>query len=379
MGIIKTNYGEPSYTISNELVSVFVTVQAGHLTASFDKGANKTVEPFFIPPWWREAQDQDLDAILNVLRGDFFCFPFGANEDAYADKKYPVHGKTANANWDFVSLKEDGTKKELTLGMELDYEEGTVNKIISLRKNEPIIYNSHAISGFTGRIPIGHHPTLQLPEREGAGIIDISAPLAGFTTPEPIEDPQMGGYSQLQPNYEITDRSKVLCMNGQSVDLTRYPGPKGFDDIVLFLNDSAREFAYTAISLPDEGYLYFNLKNPRVLSSTLLWMPNGGRHYAPWNGRVSSAIGMEEITGFYHYGIKASVENNFLQEKGYKTYVDIDGKPFEVKLIMGLIPIDQDFQGVEDIVRKDSASITIIGRGGEKIDVPCQVDFLRSA
>lgn len=378
MGIIKTNYGEPSYTISNDQVSVFVTVRAGHLTASFNKGADKTVDPFFIPPWWQEAKDQDMDEIINVLRGDFFCFPFGANEDSYEDKKYPVHGQTANANWDFVSFTENGRVKELTLTMELDYKEGTVEKIIGLHENEPVIYSTHRIDGFSGKIPIGHHPTLQLPEREGAGIIDISEPLAGFTTPEPIEDPKNKGYSQLQPNYEITDRSKVLCMNGQSVDLTRYPGPKGFDDIVLFINDSQKEFSYTTLSLPDEGYLYFNLKDPKVLSSTLFWMPNGGRHYAPWNGRVTSAIGMEEITGFYHYGIKPGVENNFLREKGYKTYVEINAKPFEVKLIMGVVPIEQNFIGVEDIVEKDPATITIIGRGGEKIDVSCQVDFLKS-
>ena len=378
MGIIHTNYGEPSYTIHNDLVSVFVTVQAGHLTASFDTGTDETVNPFFMPPWWREAQDQDMDEIINVLRGDFFCFPFGGNEDSYEGKKYPVHGKTANANWDFVSVKEDETGKELTLRMELDYEEGSVEKRIGLHDNERVIYSTHTISGFTGKMPIGHHPTLQLPEREGAGIIDISKPLAGFTPPEQIEDPRMGGYSQLQPKYEITDRSNVLCMNGQSIDLTRYPGPKGFDDIVIFLNDSTREFAYTTLALPDEGYLYFNLKNPKVLASTLFWMANGGRHYVPWNGRVTSAIGMEEITGFYHYGRTPSIDKNFLQEKGYKTSVEIDGKPFDVKLMMGVVPIDQDFQGVEDIVRKDPATISIIGRGGEKIDVACQVDFLRS-
>ena len=376
MGIIKTNYGEPSYTISNDLVSVFITVQAGHLTASFHTGANETVNPFFIPPWWCEAQDQNLDEIINVLRGDFFCFPFGANEESYEGKKYAVHGKTANANWDFVSFKEQKRTKELILSMDLDYEEGRVDKTITLCENEPIIYNRHTINGFTGKIPIGHHPTLQLPNREGAGIIDISEPLAGFTTPEPIEDPKMGGYSQLQPNYEISDRSKVLCMNGQSIDLTRYPGPKGFDDIVIFINDSSRDFVYTALSLPEEGYLYFNLKNPKVLSSTLFWMPNGGRHYAPWNGRMTAGLGMEEISGFYHYGITPSIEKNFFQEKGYKTYVEIDGKPFEVKLIMGVVPIEKSFQGVEDIVKKDAATITIIGRGGEKIDVPCQIDFL---
>jgi hypothetical protein len=43
---------------------------------------------------------------------------------------------------------------------------------------------------------------------------------------------------------------------------------------------------------------------------------------------------------------------------------------------MGLVPIKKGFKGVRDIVRKDESSLTINGRGGKKIHVPCRVDFL---
>ena len=59
------------------------------------------------------------------------------------------------------------------------------------------------------------------------------------------------------------------------------------------------------------------------------------------------------------------------QEKGYKTYIDVDGdNSYDIKFIMGLIPVKTNFKGVKDIVRKDSGSITISGRGGETVYNP---------
>ena len=86
---------------------------------------------------------------------------------------------------------------------------------------------------------------------------------------------------------------------------------------------------------------------------------------------------MEEITAFYHYGIKPSLDVNFFQEKGYGSYLEIDkDKPTSIKLIMGVVPIDNGFQGVKDIIKKDASTITVLGKGGQAIDVPCNVDFL---
>jgi hypothetical protein len=106
-------------------------------------------------------------------------------------------------------------------------------------------------------------------------------------------------------------------------------------------------------------------------------MSNGGRHYEPWNGRVISVLAIEEITAFFYHGRAKSVANNKLSEKGFKTFADIKkDNPFDVKVIVGVVPIKSSFKGVESIERKDSAAITIVGRNNERIDVSCQVDFL---
>jgi len=375
MGIIKTFFGQPSYTVQNDRVAAAITVQGGHLTAGFQTASGE-VNPFFIPPWWNEAK-VEVDEVINVLRGDFFCFPFGGGEDPFHKISYPVHGNTACDPWDFVELREEKEKTEIVLSQDLQIKGGRVKKIIGLGAHEPVIYINHVVEGFQGKIPLGNHPTLKLPDREGAGIIDISAPVAGFTTPEPFEDPKNGGYSLLKPDTEITDRSKVLCINGECADLTRYPTPGGFEDLAMFISDSRLDFAYTAVTVPEKGYLYFQLKDPRVLAQTIFWMSNGGRHYAPWNGRVRSVLGIEEVTSFFAYGVKRSIEQNLFLDRGYPTTVAMDGKsPVPIKLIMGLVAIDTSFKGVQDIIRKDAHTVTITGKGGERIDVPCRVDFL---
>jgi hypothetical protein len=134
---------------------------------------------------------------------------------------------------------------------------------------------------------------------------------------------------------------------------------------------------FTSVAVPEKQFLYFQLKNPRVAAFTMLWMPNGGNHAPPWNGRVASAIGVEEIMGFFFYGIVPSIEKNLIQERGYKTFADFDAKrPTSVKLISGLVPIDKSFKGVKDIAVKNEREVTILGRGGEKMDVACRTGFL---
>lgn len=379
MSIIHTYYGQPSYTLKSSLADVQISVQGGHLTANYynESGERKKITPYFIAPWWEEAPYSGQDEILKVLRGDFFCFPFGGNEEAYNNRKYPVHGETANRNWDFVSHTETASESEIVLTMDLAIDKGTVDKTIKLVKDEPVIYSTHTVKGFSGSAPVGHHPILKFPQVPGAGIIDISPPITGFTTPKAIEDPASGGYSRIKPGEEITDMTCIPCMDGSSIDISRYPTSFGFEDIVVFISNPEPEFVYSAVSVPSEGYLYFQLKNPKVLAETLFWMSNGGRHYEPWNGRIRGVLGLEEITGFYHYGIKASTGKNFFKDKGYKSSIAFtESSRFDIKLIMGAVPVSKNYKGVKDIIRKDNAAITILGRGGEHTDVPCRVDFL---
>ena len=67
----------------------------------------------------------------------------------------------------------------------------------------------------------------------------------------------------------------------------------------------------------------------------------------------------------------------YLQEHGSKTYIELQkDKTYEFKIIIGLVSIDENFIGVENIIRKNDRYISIVGKNGKTIDVPCRVDFV---
>ncbi|MCP4384270.1 MAG: hypothetical protein GY798_23150 [Hyphomicrobiales bacterium] len=374
----KLHYGKPSYALTNDSVDIRVSVQSGMFTASYTSGG-KSIDPYFISPWWNEAPFLDQDPIMQNLRGDYFCFPFGADVSPYPGVSYQIHGRTANNCWDFVAIEEAGGAKTVQLRMDLTPEDGHVDKVLTIRNGQPIVYTKHIVSGFSGQAPLGNHPNIQCSEVSGTAIIDMTPPLIGFTAPMPIDVPENMAYSLLKPGIEFSDMTAVPTVYGDTVDMTRYPLPRGYEDVAMMISDPDRDFCFSSITEPAKGFLYFHLKDPKVLAETLLWMPNSGRYSPPMNGRVLGNIGLEEVTGNFFYGRAESLKSNAISEKGYKTYLEFsDQHPTSAKLISGTIPIESSFAGVKDIVQKNSNEITILGKGGERIDVPCSLDFMNS-
>ena len=377
MATMTSHCGTPSYTLQGGHAELFVSVQGGHMTGSFQADGKK-VSPFWVAPWWREACREEDPWIVRLLRGDFFCFPFGSNAEPHAGRTYPLHGRTANDCWDLVSRERTGGAASLTLRMDLD--PGEVEKTLRLEDGSPVVYISHLVKGFAGKAPVGHHPTLSCGDEPGAAIIDISEPLAGFTLPSPVDIPENKGYSLLAADTPVTDRRKVPTVYGGLADLTRYPVRRGHEDGVIYISDPSRPFCFTSVAFPSRGYLYFHLKDSKVLHQTIFWMCDGGRYTAPFSGRATGVLGAEEITGYFFNGMKSSVEANPLSARGYPTCLEFSAaSPRRISLIMGVVPIPSGFTGVRDIVRKDGATITIHGRNGEKFDVSCKVDFLAGA
>ena len=103
-------------------------------------------------------------------------------------------------------------------------------------------------------------------------------------------------------------------------DLSSYPARKGFDDLALLVNKPG-DFGWTAVTFQRSAMLTLALKDPRVLSNTVLWMSNAGRHYHPWNGRHVSVLGIEDVTAYYHIGLDESARMNPLSKRGFATNV----------------------------------------------------------
>ena len=295
-----------------------------------------------------------LPAIIKALRGDFFCLPFGGNDRAFNGEKHPVHGETANSKWDFESLESRDGRTTLHLSLQTEIRRGRVDKRITLVEGQNALYSEHVISGMRGPMGLGHHAMLKFPEAPGSGVISTSPILGGQVFPGDFESPENGGYSSLKSGAEFESLEKVPTRDGQFADLTRFPARRGFEDLVMVVSDPGLPFAWTAVAFPKERYVWFALKDPRVLRETVFWISNGGRHYPPWSGRHLGVMGIEDVTAYFHCGLAQSAATNPLAEKGIPTCVNLDPeKPFSVRYIMGIVTLPAGFDRVKRIERAD--------------------------
>lgn len=371
-------YGQPSWRLASTSVEAFVTVQGGHLgPVTFDRNGRK-LRPYSVAPWAEESVDPSLPPILRVLRGDFFCLPFGGNDTPYRGEKHPVHGETANARWRFESLETHGGRTCLHLSLRTKFRPGRVDKRIWLVDGEDVIYSQHRVSEMNGSMNLGHHAMLRFPDAPGGGRVSTSPFVHGQVFPQAFELAENGGYSWLRRGATFSSLEKVPTLDGKTADLTRYPARRGFEDLVLLVSDAKASFAWTAVTFPEQGHAWFALKDPRILRETVLWISNGGRHYPPWNGRHVNVMGLEEVCSYFHFGLAESARKNPLSAMGHPTCVALSPKkPLIVPYIMGLAKTPRGFDRVTSIAAAvRGRGIVLESATGKKAHAPVQLDFL---
>jgi hypothetical protein len=126
---------------------------------------------------------------------------------------------------------------------------------------------------------------------------------------------------------------------------------------------------------PAEGDLFLSLKNARALPLTMLWHSNGGRDYAPWNGRHRGCLGVEEGAALPVLGLSSRETPDPLTAAGQPAYVTLDPMgTVEVRHVLGAIrwPSGQSVAGVmlEDDV------LTVTGDWGAERKLPIRGGWL---
>jgi hypothetical protein len=375
---VHTIRGQPSWRLASKDVEAFVTVRGGHLgPVTFDR-RRKKIQPYSIAPWAEEKTDPALPPLLRVLRGDFFCLPFGGNSRPHRGEQHPVHGETANAAWRCECLEEKNGRTTLRLSLETKVRRGRVEKDITLVAGQNLVYCRHTVSGMSGPMDFGHHAMLKFPETPGSGLVATSHFLSGQVFPGHFEDPAGYGYSCLKPGAEFHSLRAVPLAVGGTTDLSRYPARRGYEDLVMLVNDLEVPFGWTAVTFPRERYVWFALKNPRILRQTVLWLSNGGRHYPPWNGRHTAVMGLEDVTAYFHYGLAESARKNPFSARGIPTHRALEAtRPLVVPYIMGAVPIPAGFDRlltIEPVSGEDA--INLIAASGKRIQMGVNLEFL---
>ncbi len=373
-------FGQDSWRVATTSVEAYLTRLGGHLGPITFYLGGRSIDPYALAPWAEEDTSDALPPVLQALRGDFFCMPFGSNDAAYRGENHPPHGETANAPWKLVSILREDNKATLHASLDTRVRAGQVDKYVTLREDHHAVYSRHVVRGMGGRMCLGHHAMLEFPDAPGSGVITTSPFLYAQTAPEPVELPENRGYSLLQPGTSFTSLDSVPTITGERADLSRFPARKGYEDLVMLVSDPSAVFAWTAVTFPQQRFAWFALKDPAVLRHTVFWISNGGRHYAPWNGRHASVMGLEEVTSYFHYGLCPSAGDNPLRHRGYETCLELDEDiPLDVRYIMAVADIPDGFDSVRSInARASGSGVVLKSTGGLEVSVPLDLSFITS-
>jgi len=373
---MKIILGQPSWRVASDRVEAFVTELGGQIAPiTFDRQGRK-IAPYSVAPWAEEKLN--MPAILRALRGDFFCLPFGGNATPYRGERHPMHGETCNAKWRLEAEQNGGGRHSLHLSLKTLVRPGRVDKEICLADGEDTVYSRHTISGMSGLMCLGHHAMLKFPEAEGSGAISTSRFVYGQVLPTVFEEAATGGYQALKIGAEFQSLQAVPTAAGGLADLSRYPARRGFEDLVMVVGDAKLPWAWTAVAFPRERYVWFALKDPKVLRETVLWFSNRGRHYPPWSSRHVNVMGLEEVTANFHLGLAASARPNPISRKGWPTCLKLEReRPLVVNYIMGVAAIPAGFDRVAAIEPgADGKSIALQSASGRKASAKVDLGFL---
>ena len=377
---VATVASQAAWVMGNDEVELAVTQLGAHMApVKFYRASSAPVEPYYICPWHDETLADAAPPVLRVLRGDFFCMPFGTNAASSNGETHPPHGEPSGGGWNLVGHGKTGRVTTLEILFKPQVRPGTITKRISLVDGQNAIYSQETLSGFKGAMPLGHHAILAVPEKEGSLRVAASSFALGMTCPVLFSDPRNREYQSMAIGKEFTDLRHVplLWKEPAEADATVFPARTGFTDMLAICRKPVwgGEPAWITASVQQDGYLWFALKNPAVLPTTVFWISNRGRQGPPWNGR-NRCLGLEDVCGFFAEGIKASCEPNVLTRHGIPTALELSPeRPTVVNYIQGLVRIPAGFEMVRS-AQFEPGKVTFVSITGKQASAAVHWEFL---
>ena len=340
-------------------ISLAVTPTGGLLTELTIEHADRRLTPLHRAPWLDRPEDvpPGADPHLAILEGDFFCAPFGAPDEPGV----PLHGWPANGSWHATDRREgaDGSLRA-TFALAERVRGATVAKEITLRPGHPVVYQRHVLAGGEGAVPIAHHAMIHVP---GGARLSFSPKDFGATPPGPPEPDPARGRSILAYPQRFASLAEVALADGATRDLRRYPYAEANEDFLTLYDPPQARLGWSAAVAAADGFVFFALKDARLLTQTSLWMTNGGRSYAPWLSRHTAVLGIEETCTWFGLGRLASAAPNPVTAEGYRTAIDLAPHgEVVVRYVLGAIPAD----GLSEIaeIRPGPGTLTLTDVSG---------------
>jgi hypothetical protein len=356
--------GALSWHLHGELVDAWMTVRGAQVAPVSFTLDDRIVEPYSLAPW-APGSIPDIPPLLDALRGDFLCLPFGAQPDG------PQHGLTASGDWTLVGHSDDS----ITVHLDATDIGGSVDKTVQVRPGQTAIYQEFRISGLDGDFNYGTHPILDFSNQPLGGARISTSPLAwASTNAGQFSDPAAGETQVLAINAPFTSLDAIPRADGGVLDVSRYPTPPGHEDLVMMVNDAAAgRIAWSAASC--EGYVWFSLKDVLSFPATLLWISNGGRTQAPWYAGHTSRMGIEEVCSYFADGLVAARDNP-LRERGIPTTRHFTPEtPVTLRTVQAVAATPSGFGRVIDIDLSTPGRARLVGENGADVTTPVDWQF----
>lgn len=293
------------YSLENRAARATVHRSGGMVLAEFTLG-DRRVRPLFLPAW---ASENAADGLLNNLRGDFPCVPFGGApaqaalpggwhpDKAAADPDEFAHGYGAHHLWNlaetgvgFIRIAVDYPRSHPIEGLE---------RIVSLSPDHPkVLFEDRIHVRKTCRLPVGLHPIFRLPKENGAARLRLPNCRIMRTYPGDVD-----ASAAFVPDASVPDAQAVPLRRGGTADATSLPMEISTEDLLMLCEV---ETGRVALENRAEAYRAVLEWDASLLKGCLLWFSNRGRGFEPWNGR-NVCLGVEPIASAFDLGTAVSL------------------------------------------------------------------------
>ncbi len=333
--------------------AVAVDPKVGNLRALTFQAGDRTLSPLHAAPWLDEpaqALPADLSPVERHLSGDFLCAPFGGTDDP----DIPPHGWPANSTWSLTARSPGAA----SFVLDRPVFGATVRKTVRLSIDAPLLYQTHTFEGGTGETTFAHHPMVRL---ERGGRLFLS-PKRLAISDESVLEP---GRNRIAAGIQSSDLTALASADGGTVDLTRLPIGDRSEDFIALIEADGSGLGWTAIIREAEDDIVFVLKDPAVMPLTMLWHSNAGRDYAPWNGRHTGVIGIEDGRAAGAGGMNAARGDNPIRAAGVPTTIKLsEGVTHTIVHVIGSVP--REGWTRVDAIAVSGDTLTLRGDGGAR-------------
>jgi hypothetical protein len=279
----------------------------------------RTASPLHVAPWADEPGTATLPGILQRLRGEWPCVPFGYGRPQaltgdwaglQAEPGIWPHGESSNRVWNWAEAE---GALALTLTHAPDNPIARLERVIRPDPAAAAVDITLTIHPRADcHLPIGLHPVFRVPDDRQGLRLDAGAEGRVLTFPGALEP----GISRFSPGAEAASLAQVPLTTGGHVDATRLPLPFATEDLVQIAGASGR----VALDYLAEGFRTELTWDRALFPSVILWLSNRGRQAAPWSGR-HLAVGVEPVAAAFDLGTAISAADNPIARRGVPTAV----------------------------------------------------------